>query len=150
MLGQCWANVVDGGPVLAQHRSSVSCLLGYILMVSSYIAYIQCSVLFTHITPGHWTCSFFYHFNSFFGAYGTAAISALETNRTHSHLCPTKYSFTPESNEAWEDKVPWPRTQHLNNVPILRREKQDISLKILHQTGFESARQATLRGQLVL
>ena len=32
-------------------------------MVSSYIAHIQCSVRFTHITPGHWTCSFVYHFN---------------------------------------------------------------------------------------
>ena len=40
-----------------------------IIMVSSYIAHIQCSVRFTHITPGHWTCSFMYHFNSLFGAY---------------------------------------------------------------------------------
>ena len=35
-----------------------------------------------------------------------------------------------------------PRTQHLNNVPRLRGEKHDISLKILHQAGFETARQA--------
>ena len=35
-----------------------------IIMVSSYIAYIlQCSVRFSHIIPGHWTCSFMYHFN---------------------------------------------------------------------------------------
>ena len=34
------------------------------------------------------------------------------------------------------------RTQHNNNVPSLRGEKNDISLKILHQTGFETARQA--------
>ena len=33
-------------------------------------------------------------------------------------------------------------TQHLNNVPRLRGEKQDISLKILHLPGFETARQA--------
>ena len=38
--------------------------------------------------------------------------------------------------------MPSPRTQHLNNVPRLRREKDDISLKILHQAGFETARQA--------
>ena len=27
-LGQRWANVVDGGPALAQHRDNVPCLLG--------------------------------------------------------------------------------------------------------------------------
>ena len=35
-----------------------------------------------------------------------------------------------------------PRTQHRNNVPILRGEKHYISLKILHQARFETARQA--------
>ena len=44
-----------------------------IIMVSSYIAHIQCSVRFTHITPGNWTCSFMYHFNSLFGAYNTCS-----------------------------------------------------------------------------
>ena len=38
--------------------------------------------------------------------------------------------------------MPCPRTQHLNNVPRLRGEKHDISLKILHQAGFETAKQA--------
>ena len=38
--------------------------------------------------------------------------------------------------------MPCPRTQHLNNVPRLRGEKHDISLKILHQAGFKTARQA--------
>ena len=38
--------------------------------------------------------------------------------------------------------MPCPRTQHLNNVRRLRGEKHDISLKILHQAGFETARQA--------
>ena len=61
---------------------------------------------------------------------------------THCHLCPTRYSFSPESSEAFEGEVPCPRTQHLNNVPRLRGEKHDISLKILHQAGFETARQA--------
>ena len=46
-----------------------------IIMVSFLIAHIQCSVRFTHITPGHWTFM-----------YSTAAISALGTNRTHCHL----------------------------------------------------------------
>ena len=65
-----------------------------------------------------------------------AAISALGSNHTHCHLCPTRYSFTPESSRAYEGKVPCPRTQHQNNVPILRGEKHVISLKILHQAGF--------------
>ena len=38
--------------------------------------------------------------------------------------------------------MPWPRTQHRNNVPILRGKKHDIYLKILHQVGFETVRQA--------
>ena len=33
--------------------------------------------------------------------------------------------------------MPCLRTQHRNNVPILRGEKHDISLKILHKAGFE-------------
>ena len=77
-----------------------------------------------------------------------AAISALGTNLTHCHLCPTKYSFTPESNGACKGKVPCPRTQHRNNVPILRGEKHDISLKILHQAGFETARQVVTLAKL--
>ena len=37
--------------------------------------------------------------------------------------------------------MPCSRTQHQKNVPRLKREKNDISLKILHQVGFETARQ---------
>ena len=48
-----------------------------IIMVSSYIAHIQCSVRFTHITPDHCTCSFMYHCNSFFEHTALAAISAV-------------------------------------------------------------------------
>ena len=29
MLGQCWSDVVDGGPILAQHWFNVTCLLGH-------------------------------------------------------------------------------------------------------------------------
>ena len=35
-----------------------------------------------------------------------------------------------------------PKDTTSKQFPILRREKHDISLKILHQAGFESARQA--------
>ena len=76
------------------------------------------------------------------GAYSPAAVSAHWTHRTHCHLCPTRYSYLPESSEAFEGEVPWPRTQHLNNVPRLRGEKHDIPLKILHQPGFKTVRQA--------
>ena len=42
-----------------------------------------------------------------------------------------------------------PRTQHRNNVPlILRGEKHYISLKILHQAGFETTRQAVTLAKL--
>ena len=78
---------------------------------------------------------------SFFGAYSTAAISAQGAYRTHCHLCPTRYLFLPEPSEACEGKVTCLRTQHQDNVTILRGEKRDISLKILHQAGFETARQ---------
>ena len=73
-----------------------------------------------------------------------AAISTLETSRTHCHICPTGYSYTPESSAACEGKVPCPRTQHRNNVPILRGR----TLKILHQAGFETARQAVTLAKL--
>ena len=76
------------------------------------------------------------------GAYSPAAVSAHWTYRTHCHLCPTRYSFSPESSEAFEGEASCPRTHHLNNVPRLREDEHDISLKILHQAGFETARQA--------
>ena len=81
-------------------------------------------------------------------AYSPAAVSAHWTYRRHWHVCPTRYSFSPESSEAFESEVRCPRTQHLNNVPRLRGEKHDISLKILHQAGFETARQATTLAKL--
>ena len=49
--------------------------------------------------------------------------------------------FTWVKWSIWGE-VPCPRTQHLNNVPRLRGQKHDISLKILHQAGFETARRA--------
>ena len=49
------------------------------------------------------------------------------------HLCLTIYSFTPESSESCEGKVPCPRTHHRNNFLALRAEKHDISLSILYQ-----------------
>ena len=76
------------------------------------------------------------------GSYSPAAVSEHWTYRTHCHLCPTRYSFSPESSEAFEGEVSCRRTHYLNNVPSLRGEKHDISLKILHQAGFETARQA--------
>ena len=59
------------------------------------------------------------------------AISVLPGTHIHSY-----------SSEAFKGGVSCPRTHHLNNVPRLRGEKHDISLKILHQAGFENVRQA--------
>ena len=77
-------------------------------------------------------------------------MSAHWTYHTHCHLCRTRYSFSPESSEAFEGSVPCPRTQHRNNVPILRGEKHDISLKIMRQAGFETVRQAATLKKLRL
>ena len=44
--------------------------------------------------------------------------------------------------------MPCPRTQHRNNVSILRGEKHDIPLKILHQLGFGTSRQAATLSKL--
>ena len=73
-----------------------------IIMVSFYIAHIQCSVCFTHIIPlvtgpVH-SCTIS---TPFLEHTALAAISALGANRTHFHLCPTRYSFTHESSEAY-------------------------------------------------
>ena len=56
-------------------------------------------------------------------AYSPAVISAHSTYHTHCHLCTTRYSFSPESSEAFEGEVPCTRTQHRNNIPRLRGEK---------------------------
>ena len=98
-----------------------------------------------YILPlGHWTCSFVCHFNSTESIQSCSRFGALNSSYTLPSLSYQvgRYSFSPESSEAFEGEVPCPRTQHLNNVPRLRVEKNDISLKILHQAGFETARQA--------
>ena len=76
-------------------------------------------------------------------------ISSLKTYHPTLHLTPWSLdlfirepSQQVKSSEAFEGEVPCPKTQHLNNVPRLRGEKHDISLKILHQAGFETARKA--------
>ena len=71
-------------------------------------------------------------------AYSPAAVSAQSTYRTPCHLCSTKSSFSPETSEAFEGEVPCPKTQHLTH---------DISLKILHQAGFENARQVAVSAE---
>ena len=93
-----------------------------------------------YILPlGYWSCTI----STPRGACSPAAISAHCTYRvTHCHLCPTRYSFSPDLSEALDDEAPCTRTQHRNNVPRMRGKKHDISLKILYQTGFETAWQA--------
>ena len=67
------------------------------------------------------------NYNGVFSHTMLCAISVLGTNRTYRHLCPTRYSFTPESREKCYGKVPCPKIQHRNNVPILRGEKHEKS-----------------------
>ena len=42
MLGQCWADVVDGGPALTQHWFNVSCLMGISAYFTSDTAFWLC------------------------------------------------------------------------------------------------------------
>ena len=95
----------------------------------------------SHFTPwslSHWTCSIVCHFSST-ESIQFCNLSAHWACRRHCHFCPTRYSF-----EIFESEVPCPWTHHRNSVPILCAEKHDISLKILHLTGFETARQTAI------
>ena len=71
------------------------------------------------LPPDHWTCSFVCHFNSTESIQACSRFGALNLSYTSPSL-----------------------SYHLNNVQRLRGEKHDISLKILHQAGFETAREA--------
>ena len=74
-------------------------------------------------------------------AYSPAAISAHWTYHTHCNLLPGTYFHLWVKWSIWGLSA-FPRTHHRNYVPRLRGEKQDISLTILHQAGFETAWQA--------
>ena len=70
-------------------------------------------------------------------------ISSLKTYHLTLHLTPWSLDlFIRVPFQLHGEHTVLPRTQHLSNVPRLRGEKHDISLKILHQAGFETARQA--------
>ena len=45
-------------------------------------------------------------------AYSAVAILGHSTYCTHCHLCPTRYSFTPQVEHACDGKVPFPRIKH--------------------------------------
>ena len=94
----------------------------------------------------HWTCSFVCHLNST----DHTVLQSFRCIELIVHIAIYGYSFTPESSEACEGKVPYPRTQHRNNVPMLRGEKHDISLQILHRAGFETPRQTATLAKLHL
>ena len=68
-----------------------------------------------------------------------AAISALGTSRTHCHLCPIRYSLTPESSEACEGNLPNDTTS--KSFPNIERRETWYYQNILHQAWFETARQ---------
>ena len=101
-------------------------------MVSSYIAHIDAlhaSHIFPLITAPVHSCPISTPF--YVKHTALVAISVLETNRTHCHLCPTRYSFTTDSSEACEGKVTCPRTQHRNNVRILKGERHDANCRYI-------------------
>ena len=69
----------------------------------------------------------FTFYTLFAGPLHVCAISALRTYRTYCYIGPTRYKFVKHLRA---------KDTHRNNVPRLRGEKHDISLKILHQAGF--------------
>ena len=89
--------------------------------------------------PSLWSLDLFIHlqFQLPIISYITATISALETFHTQLTFdSSTGYSFTPESSEAREGKVPSSKALHRDNdVPALRGGEHYIPLKILHQAG---------------
>ena len=93
------------------------------------------------LPPGHWTCSFMCHFNSPGSIQSCSRFGALNLSYTLPSLSYQVLIFTWVKWRI-QGEVHCPKTQHLNNAPRLRGEKHDISLKILHQAGFETARQA--------
>ena len=138
------------GHKLRQNKLNSTGLPPVLIMVSSYIAHIQCSARFTHIRPtrGHWTWSFMCHFNSLF-----RSIQHLQPFRHQELIAQIAISVLPGTHQSQVQHLRVNRLSDLpkdttsNNVPIMRGEKQ-ISLKILHQVGFETARQAATLAKL--
>ena len=58
--------------------------------------------------------------------------------------------ISPEASETFEGEVPCTRTQYRKNVPRLTGRKHAIYLKIMHQAGLETARQARHRQRATL
>ena len=164
MLYKCWTIVADDGSTLIQHGINVPyCSRGYFSGNGSRCRFnhhvtndgsfmyrgkgvdffiVWCQVWRPILLPpGRWTCSFMCHFNSLGSIQSCSRFGALNLSYTLQSLS-YQVLFSPESREAFEGEVSCPRTQQLNNDPRLRREKHDISLKILHQAGFATARQA--------
>ena len=74
--------------------------------------------------------------------YSLAAILAHWTHRTHCHLCPTRYSYSPESSEAFVGEVPWTRTHTSKQWPNIEKGYTWYFSENLPRAEFEPARQA--------
>ena len=102
-------------------------LEGQIMCVSIYLygAHIQPRAAhgaLHHIIPGHWTCSFMYHFNSPGSIQHCSHVALVTCRATIAISVPSgTHLHPPEWSEAREGKVPCPRKQHwYHNVPALR------------------------------
>ena len=88
-----------------------------------------------HVTfslPPPVQCSFVCHFNST-RAQGPVAISAHWSYRTHCHLCPTGTHFHLSQVKYLKVKCLAQGHNIGNNIPRLRGDKHNISLKSLHK-----------------
>ena len=92
---------------------------------------------FPFLPPGHWTCSFVSHFNFTENMQSCSHFGTLNLSYTLPYLSYQVLIFTWVKWNSWGLSV---LPKDTNNVPILGGEKHDISLKILHQDGIETAR----------
>ena len=111
------------------------------MWVYSLLSSLKIHHLTLHFFPGLSTCSFVCHFNST-ESIESCSISAHEFIVHIAIVVLPGTHFLPWSSEAFEGEMPRTRIHHRNNVPRLRGEKHDISLKIMHPAGLETERQA--------
>ena len=96
---------------------------------------------FTILPPSHWTCSFVCHFNSTESIQSCSRLGAFNLSYTLPSLSYQVLIFTWVKWSIWGWSA-LPKDTTSKKCPNIERGEHDISLKSLHQAGFETARQA--------
>ena len=93
------------------------------------------------LLPSHWTCLFVCHLNSTESMQSCSHFGALNLSYTLPSLSYHVLFFTWVKWSIWRLSALLKDKTSKKYVPILRGEKHDIFLKILHQAGSETSRQ---------